>query len=98
MATSNTLLGMLACLAGPHCAAAQVTPQTSPAMARRPLVQLRTTPTAARHRGDAPVPLAGSRGWLVAAEFGRRVGGGRPVGGEQCAWPASVRVIANSSS
>ena len=54
MATPNTILGLLACLAGTHCAAAQATPKTSPETARRAIVQVLTTQTAAWNRGDIP--------------------------------------------
>ncbi len=54
MATINTILGALAGLAGTHCAAAQVAPKTSSEAARRAIVQVLTTQTAAWNRGDIP--------------------------------------------
>ncbi|MFC6223165.1 YybH family protein [Hymenobacter artigasi] len=54
MATSTPILGLLACLAGTHYAAAQATPKTSPEAARRAIVQVLTTQTAAWNRGDIP--------------------------------------------
>ena len=48
------MLGLLACLAGPAGAAAQTTPKTTPAAARRAIVQVLTTQTAAWNRGDIP--------------------------------------------
>ncbi|MBU6121769.1 YybH family protein [Hymenobacter siberiensis] len=54
MATPNTILGLLACLAGTHCAAAHTPPKTSPEAARRAIVQVLTTQTAAWNRGDIP--------------------------------------------
>lgn len=52
MATLNTIFGLLACLAGTHCAAAQAPPKTSPDAARRAIVQVLTTQTAAWNQGD----------------------------------------------
>ena len=54
MSTRNTILGVLACLAGTHCAAAQVAPKTKLEAARRAIVQVLTTQTAAWNRGDIP--------------------------------------------
>ena len=47
-------LGLLVCLAGAGGAAAQGTPKTTPEMARRAIVQVLTTQTAAWNRGDIP--------------------------------------------
>ncbi len=54
MTTFPKMLGLLACLAGPAGAAAQTTPKTTPAAARRAIVQVLTTQTAAWNRGDIP--------------------------------------------
>lgn len=54
MSTQNTILGVLVCLAGTHCAAAQVAPKTRPEAARRAIVQVLATQTAAWNRGDIP--------------------------------------------
>jgi hypothetical protein len=48
------MLGLLACLAGPAGAAAHPTPKTTPLAARRAIVQVLTTQTAAWNRGDIP--------------------------------------------
>ena len=47
-------LGLLLCLAGTRPAAAQATLKTDPAAARRAIVQVLTTQTAAWNRGDIP--------------------------------------------
>jgi len=54
MATINTIFSLLAALAGTRCAAAQGTPKTNPEAARRAIVQVLTTQTAAWNRGDIP--------------------------------------------
>ena len=54
MATINTIFSLLAALAGTRCAAAQGAPKTNPEAARRAIVQVLTTQTAAWNRGDIP--------------------------------------------
>lgn len=48
------MLSLLACLAGTHCATAQVAPNAGPEAARSAIVQVLTTQTAAWNRGDIP--------------------------------------------
>ncbi|WP_052732217.1 YybH family protein [Hymenobacter terrenus] len=53
MTNLKLTLGLLACLAGTE-AAAQATPKTDPSKARRAIVEVLTTQTAAWNRGDIP--------------------------------------------
>ena len=54
MTNLKLTLGLLVCMAGTHAAAAQPAPKTNPAAARRAIVQVLTTQTAAWNRGDIP--------------------------------------------
>lgn len=54
MTNLKTMLGLLVCLASARQAAAQAVPKTNPAVARRAIVQVLTTQTAAWNHGDIP--------------------------------------------
>ncbi|WP_210515328.1 YybH family protein [Hymenobacter terricola] len=54
MANLKPMLGLMAGLAGNYCVAAQAVSKPSPELARRAIVQLLTTQTAAWNRGDIP--------------------------------------------
>ena len=54
MINFNATLGLLACLASTGSVAAQSRPANSPVAARRAIVQVLTTQTAAWNRGDIP--------------------------------------------